>query len=68
MENKHNNIKRIVHRAMEEINSTVKVSCETSMTNFTKIIAAKKLNYKLNKEGRNESKRIQIACYISMIS
>ena len=57
MENKHNNIKRIVHRAMEEINSTVKVSCETSMTNFTKMIAAKKLNYKLNKEGRNESKK-----------
>ena len=57
MENKHNNLKRIVHRAMEEINSKFKVSCGTSMTNFLKIITAKALNYKLNKSGKPESKK-----------
>lgn len=57
MGNKHNNLKRIIHRATEEINSTFKVSYGTSITNFTKIISAKTLNYKLNKAGKPESKK-----------
>lgn len=51
MGNKHNSFKRIFHRATEEIYSTYLISHDTSMTNFTKIVNAKLLNYKLNKSG-----------------
>lgn len=57
MKNKHNNIKRICHRAAEELSSTYEVSKSTSMRNFTKIINAKSLNYKLIKNGRQESEK-----------
>lgn len=55
MRNKHNNLKRIFHRATEELGSTFTVSRNTSMTNFVKIINAKVLNYRLNKNGSPES-------------
>ena len=54
MRNKHNNIKRIFHRTMEELSSTYIVSRNTSMKNFVKIINAKVLNYNLNKSGCQE--------------
>ncbi len=56
MERKHNNLNRIIHRTVEELNSTLKILCETSITNFTKIISAKILNYKLNRSGNPENK------------
>ena len=57
MEKKHNNLNRILHRVAEELNSAIKVSCNTSITNFAKIVTAKALNYKLNKDGKKESQK-----------
>jgi len=57
MEKKHNNLNRLLHRAAEELNSAIKVSCNTSITNFAKIVTAKALNYKLNKDGKKESQK-----------
>lgn len=55
MGNKHNNIKRLIHRMNEEIGSTYKISRNTSILNFPKIFLAKALNYRVNKRGTPES-------------
>ena len=64
MERRHNNIKRILHRATEELNSTIKISRETAIANFAKIISAKVLNYRLNWSGNPENKD-DIKCLMS---
>ena len=56
MNNKYNSVRRILHRATEEIYSTFLVSCNTSIWNFFKIIKAKALNYKINRRGTEETK------------
>lgn len=55
MKERHNNFSRLLCRFVEELNSVIKVSYNTSLTNFTKILSAKVLNYKLNKSGIKES-------------
>lgn len=55
MGNKHNNIKRLIHRMNEEIGSTYKISRNTSIFNFPKIFLAKVINYRINKRGTPES-------------
>lgn len=57
MEKKYNNLNRLVHRAVEELNSTLKISCDTSIANFPKIVTAKVLNYKFNKVGKEETQK-----------
>lgn len=56
MNNKYNSVRRILHRATEEIYSTFLVSCNTSIWNFFKIIKAKALIYKINRRGTEETK------------
>lgn len=54
---KHNNIKRLIHRTVEEIVSTLDIAKNTKLINFFIILKAKIINYKINKRGTPETEK-----------